>query len=343
MSFDQLPRPVIDVLERAPFTEFATVSSAGAPIDTPTYCFPSDDLSHIGVATGLAYPAKAVRARNNPKVGLLIEGFAGQPVIAVRGMAAVRDADLQYNAERYIAETGYDMVGYGLPWEEGRKAVWYWTRLIVEVAPERILWWDNAAEMDGPPQVWQSPPGTVFPQSDPAPGGKASAAPDWPDQPTWQEKAQGALARGGPGHLTLCDADGFPLSFPARTIERTDDGFRLTMPAGLPWSGSGKATLSFRGVETFVGEARVEAGATRLVVERALPTLPSVANPIEVLQPSANTRAQFMARLEQEAQRRGQPIPTLADLPAPTRMAALRKESLAKMIAAQGGENHELP
>ena len=54
MSVMNLPEPVIRVLERAMVAEFATVSGAGVPIDTPTYVFPADDLSSFGVATGLA-------------------------------------------------------------------------------------------------------------------------------------------------------------------------------------------------------------------------------------------------------------------------------------------------
>lgn len=332
MSKPDLPPSVIDVIERSVFTQFATVSTADVPIDTPTYCFPSDDLSHIGVATGLAYPAKAGRARRNPKVGLLLDGMPGEPVVSIRGMAAVRDADLQGNAERYIAETGVDMVSYGLPWDVARQAVWYWTRIIVEVAPERIMWWDNAEAMDAAPHVWNAPAGFAFPASDASPPGKTSPAAKW-DQRPWQSMAEGALARGAPAHLTLCDADGFPLPIGVRSCELMGDRFRVDVPKGAPWSATGKATLTFQGLETFVGEAVSENGETWVLVERALPELPMMKDPKAVIQPPDDVKDKLLARLVEETARRGQPVPNIPQqVPAPTRIALRRKELIAQMM-----------
>ena len=47
--------------------------------------------------------APAERARRNPKVGLFFDGTEpGSPVVSVSALAAVRDADIQANAERYV-------------------------------------------------------------------------------------------------------------------------------------------------------------------------------------------------------------------------------------------------
>jgi hypothetical protein len=327
----ELPERVFRFIEEGVVCEFATVSQAGVPIDTPTYYFPSEDMATIDLATGLSYPAKAERARRNPKVGLLMEGGADEPVVAMRGMAAVRDADLQRNAVRYIAETGFDRISHGVDWAGARKAVWYWTRIIVEVMPERILWWDNPAATDSSPHVWNAPAGTVFPQSDPKPPGRTSPPSKWREE-IWRDSARAAIGRGASAHLTLIDDDGFPMPVRARAVELVEDGLRLVMPPSVPWRGRGRATLTYAGVETFVGEASEDGDAIKLRVERALPVLPGMRDSTQVFRPNDEVYGNLMPRLEEEIRRRGQPIPTIPeDLPAPTRMARLRYARLARM------------
>jgi hypothetical protein len=320
---DELPKDVVDLMASGIVAEFATISQAGVPIDTVCLYFPSDGLKTIDLATGLSYPAKAERARKNPKVGLLIEGRRDEPVISIAGMAAVRDADPQANALRYIAETGYSIPG-DAPWEIAHKAVYYWTRIIIEVTPARVLWWDNRDAMDRAPHRWEAPAGTVYSTSDPLPPGALSATPKWPPR-VWQEAADHALTRKAAGHLTLIDPQGFPLPIRARKITLTDEGFDLDMPGGVPWSGEGKATLSFEGLETFLGEVRLEHGVSRMKVERALPFHPLMNDNREMWNPTPETYNGLMGRLKHETERRGVPIPTIPTIkPEPTAGARLR-------------------
>ncbi|HTV95204.1 MAG TPA: pyridoxamine 5'-phosphate oxidase family protein [Steroidobacteraceae bacterium] len=323
-----LPERVLKFIESGVVAEFATVSAAGVPIDTPTYYFPSDDLATIDVATGLPNPAKAERARRNAKVGLLVDGAAEEPVLVIRARAAVRDADLQANCVRYIAETGFKGISHGVTWEQARQAVTYWSRIIIENQPERIYWWNDQAAMNAAPHVWNAPVDTVYPVSDSSPSGEMKPS-AWPVRP-WQEVARDALAKGAAAHLTVMDEDGYPMPMRARSIELVQEGFRLVMPGGVPWRIAGKASLTFAGFQTFVGEVSPLSAASLFRTERALPEHPATRDTREVLQPSEDTRNKAWARLEYEARRRGQPIPTPpAELPAPTRLARLRQARLA--------------
>lgn len=325
----QLPKRVFEFLEEGVTAEFATVSSAGVPIDTPTYYFPSDDMRTIDLATGLGQPLKAERARRNPKVGLMMEGGADEPVVVMRGHAAVRDRDLQANALRYISETGFKGISHGITWEEARKAVNYWTRMIIEITPVRILWWDDPAAMDGPPNVWDAPAGLALPQSDPAPAGETSRSP-WPPRP-WREVAEDAMRLGSTAHLCVLDADGYPMPMLSRACELVDEGFRLAMPKGVPWRLAGPGNLTFAGFQAFLGEAHaLDDGAVLFKVDRAQPQPPSLKDTKEVLQPAEETRRKQMARVEYEVQRRGQTIPIIPEeLPAPTRLHLRRQARIA--------------
>ena len=318
-----LPEHVFRMIETGVVAEFATLSAKGVPIDTPTYYFPSDDMSTIDLATGLPNPAKAERARRNSKVGLLIEGRPEEPVIVIRAHGAVRDSDIQSNAIRYLAETGYKGISHGITWEEARKAVTYWSRIIIENKPERVYWWDNHAALDGPPRMWRAAPDTDYPKSDPAPSGvmKPSA---WPVRP-WQDVARDAIESGSAAHLSVVDPEGFPLPMRARSFELSDQGFRLTMPKGTPWRLAGNASLTFAGFRTFVGTAGAEGETILFRVERSLPQHPSTLDTKQVLQPSEDTLAKARARLEYEAERRGQSLPVIPnEPPARTQLALLR-------------------
>ena len=327
---DELPKPVVDLMAAGTVAEFAQISQAGVPIDTACFYFPDEGLTHFALATGIAYPAKAERARKNPKVGLLIEGTDTEPVVSIAGMAAVRDADPQANLIRYIAETGVNM-GPEPPWEIKRKSVYYWTRIIIEVTPARVLWWDNPAAMDGPPHRWDAPPDTVYPASDPKPSGALSATPQW-KQSSWRETAEHAIGRGASGHVTLIDDDGFPLPIRALDARLTDEGFDIVVPRGAPWSGNGKATLSYEGMETFIGEARNEGGTIKLRVERALPFHPLINDPGELWNPTPETYNGLMGRLKHECERRGVPVPLVPEtMPEPTEGARRRIARAATM------------
>ena len=333
---EALPDHVIALMRSGSVVQYATVSTAGMPIDTPVLYFPSDDLSSFNLATGLSYPAKAERARRNPKVGLLIEGQPDEPVISIAGMAAVRDSDLQTNALRYLSEAAYTLP-HDPDWSLARQAVWYWTRIIVEITPARILWWDSPRQMDQAPHRWDALVGTVFPQSDPAPPGKASAPAKW-DEPAWRDLAAAALNRNAAGHVSVIDAEGFPLPVKARTVRLTETGFALELPRGIPWKLSGKACLTFGGIESFLGEVTTRDGLIAMKVMRSLPVFPMTKDMRELWEPTANTRAQLMRRLEEEVRRRGQNVPIIpVERPPPSEGYRLRMQRMKAIKQGSSG------
>jgi hypothetical protein len=326
MSFVQeLPKEIAGFVVSQFTAEYATVSGAGVPIDTPTLVFVSADLTTLDLMTGLAYPVKAERARKNPKVGLLVEGSDEQPVVSIAGLATVRDSDFQANLERYVTETIVTPVldPNVVDWNNVRQALTYLTRILVCITPTHIRWWKNPAAMEQPAQEWKAPKGLKVPPSDPAPPGKPSEAAKWP-QPPWPELAERAIAKGDFGHVTLCDAEGYPLPIRARKITRTEAGFELVVPKGAPWS-SGKASLSFRGREMFVGDVAFENGRGLFRVERSLPILPLTEDFTQVITPTGPIKEQLMKRLRHELGRRGKSIPVVPEKPPHPTAGALRR------------------
>lgn len=319
-----LPEPVFQFLASRTTAEFATLSAAGFPIDTPTFYFTNEDLTSVDIATGLAYPAKAWRARKNPKVGLLIEGAPEEPVIAIAGLAAVRDADIQGNLERYLAETIFapNVDPSVVPWDKTRERLYYLARIIVQIAPVRIRWWSERRRIDLEPSEWNAPDCSVYPASDPAPLGAPSPSPSW-RQPDWRVLAEEAVAGGMPAHVTLTDDDGFPAIFRARNIILDHDGFEIDVPEHAVGM-EGQASLSFVGKEVFVGSATVKGGRLSFAVTRGLPVLPMMDDRQGL---SRDRLAQLNARLKTELARLGQPMPNVPlQPPQPTNGARLREQ-----------------
>jgi hypothetical protein len=321
-------------MRSAIFTEFATITAPGVPIDTPTYSFIAGEGASLDVTTGLAYPAKAERARRNPKVGLLLETSPDKPIVSISALAAVRDANIQANTDRYITEiiAYLDAQSGGKSWSAVRNAVWYWSRIFVLCFPKRILWWPSAADTESPPMSWSCPAEFDFPGSDPAPTSPPSPPASWPIS-NWQERAEKLIDQRIVPHLTLIDDDGFPLPMRVRAVTLTRNGFGLDVPAGAPWKLHGKASLCFSGMATFIGQIGTNARDVEFAVDRMMPDLPMVQDPKEVFEPSPGTRTALMTRLEHELRRRGQGVPTIfAAPPPPTEGSRLRAERVKRML-----------
>lgn len=319
------PEEVLPLFRRAVTCEFASVTRAGAPITMPLTPYIGADGLTLDVSTGLAYPTKAERVRRNPQVGLLYSDPVGSklerpPVALVLGWGAVRDRDLQANTDRYLREliAKNPETGLGMPWALARRLPWYFGRIWIEVVPARILWWPDGRTAE-PPRVWEAPAGTAPRESDPAPAGKAPA--QWKDAPAdWRAIGAHAVATLGAPILTTVDADGFPTPLRTASATLTADGFRLTLPPGLPTPTWGTACLTFHshpevftGQENrlFSGEVAQDGDGATFRVARPIADWSLNGSPPQMIWRFLSAGRKLAPRLKAEAARRGQPVPTI--------------------------------
>ena len=65
------PEEVLPLFERAITAEYASLTRANTLVTYPVTPYVGEDGLTLDVSTGLTYPAKAERARRDPKVALL--------------------------------------------------------------------------------------------------------------------------------------------------------------------------------------------------------------------------------------------------------------------------------
>jgi hypothetical protein len=322
------PAEVVPFLARAMTCHYASLTRDGRPITWPITSYPNPDGQSLDVSTGLTYPSKAERARRNARVALLFSdpvgsGLSETPVVLVLGQAAVRDADLQANLDRYLRESMLKTpkAYAGTPQFLMRTINWYLARIWVHVFPQQILWWPRG-RLDIPPERWEAPAGTAVPGSDPGPTGPA--LPPRTTTPTdWRPFADRAQHL-GPPVLTLADPDGWPLPLRCRAVERVEGGYLLDPSAGFDLE-AGPACLTFdthaAGMQTqenvvLVGEATApdQDGRVLVRVERALTDWSVTGNRLTRTLSFLSNGRKLRPRLAAEASRRGQPVPVVRRL-----------------------------
>ncbi|MEV8633134.1 hypothetical protein AB0395_15885 [Streptosporangium sp. NPDC051023] len=294
------------------------------PVTWPVTPYPGAHGT-IDVSTGLAYPDKAERARRDPRVALL---FEGDPVVLVQGVAAVRDADLQANADRYVRDSFAKIPDAmsGMPWFLLRRSVWYFARIYIETSPERITWWPGG-DLTRTPLTWTGSADTTPAPSGPAPSGPAPSdpAPSGPRLPgrstppaDWRPYARRALGLGRP--IVSMVADGMPVTVPVRDFAPTGAGYDLRLPVGVP-AMPGPVCLTFhkhdpgmRWQENVVLLGTAEPAADdrlTVVIDRALPDWSLPENPFQRVRSLLTHGRQLNRRIQAEAARRAQPVPKI--------------------------------
>ena len=318
------PDDLLDVFERAITCEYASLTRVGAPVTVPITPYVGDGT--LDVSTGLTYPAKAERARRNPKVALLFAdpigaGAGRAPVVLVQGHAAVRDADLQANTDRYVRATMAKLpeVTKGQPKALLRRLHFYYARMWVEITPLRISSWPDR-ELAQAPKSWVLQPLPELPESDPAPPGRQPPA--WKEPPQdWHEPAARALRVLPLADLTVVDADGYPLCIPVTAGELVDGEVPLRIGPHAPQLPSGPACLTVHGHDerfttqenhTFVGSLLQGAdGQPRMRIERKLADWSLTGNRAQIAIGFLRVGRRLRPRVKSEAARRGQPVPRI--------------------------------
>jgi hypothetical protein len=316
------PDELDEVFERSVTAEFATLTRAGMPITAPTTPY-TGGRGTIDVSTGLTYPAKAERARRDPRVCLLFADPVGGtpgPVVLLQGLATVRDGDLQANTDRYVRASMAKLPAAtkGQPRFVLKQMAFYYARIWIEITPVHIRWWEDR-RLDGMPRTWEATPGTAAPLSDPAPTG--SQPPPWKSQHRpWRELATDAIDRLRLHDVTVVGTNGFPMCLPVAGTTIGPDGFDLHLGAGAPEIAPGRACLTmhthgevFTGQEnhSFVGTVTPVDGGLDFHVERALADWSLAGGKAKVASGFLGARRRLAPRLRAEAQRRAQPVPTV--------------------------------
>ena len=318
------PDALWQIADRFVTCEFATLTKKNTPITYPLTPYLGEDGRTVDVSTGLSYPAKAERARRNPKVGMLFSNPAGSgienaPVVLVLGEATVRDHDVQAGMDRYVrlGLKRFTEAYKGQPRFLLKRMQWYYARIWILVTPLKVMWWpDGDTSRQG--LVWTAPEGTSAPPSDPAPPGKQ--ANPWAAEPAdWREGAQFAVTQMGPPVLTVVDPEsGFPVPFRTSRVTITPDGFSLDIPAGIPVSPVGPACLTFHRHPdvfvsqeniVFVGEAQSSNGQVSFRVERRLGDFSLGMSKMSTTMTFLRSYGKLMPQLRRELERRGQKMP----------------------------------
>jgi hypothetical protein len=313
---------VMALFERAITTEYASLTAKVAPLTYPVTPYISEDGQTLDVSTGLTYPSKAERARRNPKVALLYSdpvgsGLSNPPIVLVQGLAAVRDADLQANTDRYLRQSFAKVpeAYAGTPAFMMRRMPWYFVRIWVQVTPLRILWCPEG-NLDRPPERWEASVDIKAPESDPGPKGKPPGS--WKAGPAdWQTGAGYAVQHMGDPVVTLVDGGGFPFPTRVKGTRQTPTGFQFDLPAGYTTDLFGPACLTFHthpeqftSQQNMVFTGRVEAGG-KFVVDRQVGDWSLPKSKLMATLTFMNNGRKLAPRLMEEAQRRGQSVPVI--------------------------------
>lgn len=323
-----LPEELVPLMMESHVCEYASITNQGSPITSPLIPNPGQDGMSIDINTGLAYPWKAERARKNPKVCLLYSDPGGlrdknSPIILIYGHAVVRDSDLQGNTDRYVGVVRSNSSLFGkmplfvLDWMAG-----YIARIWISIYPLKVLWWPGR-NLDQKPEDWQAPHGIILPQSDPPPKALDVSHPPLTEPPADMHNLLTHAAENlGQPVLTVVDTEGYPVPFRTAKCQVNSKGVQLGLHPAMPVKSNGQACLTFHDLQikkgemisnenySFCGEYYGNGQSGNFKVQRQLPSA-SFKRGLGEMIALGKMMMRMKSRLQVEAERRGQPVPTV--------------------------------
>jgi hypothetical protein len=245
-----LPPEVQDVFAKFITTEFTTVDARQQPITWPVTPYYETGGPTIDITTGIGYPKKADDAARHPRVAMLFSEPEGSGVesgieVLVQGTAHINDADLDANRERYKREVVVKLPATAKmnpPAFIQKRLNWYYSRIYVEVRPERVFVWPDG-DPTSPPEILDSHLEEVrsghveepLEPHVPAAGGATA----------WDSRFTELGSRYEEAVLSWVGPDGFPIAsrLPISLDERERRILLHAEPAGLPMV-AGRACLT---------------------------------------------------------------------------------------------------
>lgn len=157
-----LPSPVIAVLREFRTCEFTTLDKKGTPVTWPVSPWIDEAGGRIVITTSIGLPEKAFNVRRDGRVALsfsepLASGLTNPPSVVVQGDATAPDQVYTWGEElAALWPILYRRQPAGMLY--GSNALtrkffdWYYMRLLIQITPRRILWWEGG-DFTQQPQV----------------------------------------------------------------------------------------------------------------------------------------------------------------------------------------------
>lgn len=131
--------------------EFSTLAKDGTPITWPTLPFWDAEHRRFIVTTSIGFPQKAYNVRRSGRVSLLFSepkssGLVRPPAVLIQGDATAPDEIVtSFDGYEDALRQTFERQPGGMVFSSNPItryiADWYYMRLLIYVAPRRILWW----------------------------------------------------------------------------------------------------------------------------------------------------------------------------------------------------------